>query len=345
MAQPTKNKKAKAFDEYALTKPDQLSLFEMLAPQDRPYSHTIELYDFMPIYFWGKAERVDGTYLPALERVFECRGVRYTVRIQPASVKDKQGKEKYHYPSKREELVEAALRKFVTEGQGLFLDDEAGVTFSLNQLQTELKDNGHSYSKDELKESLRICAGTNIELQSEDGGDTLMLGPIFQALGLQTRRDKNAPQGRPARAYVKFNSLVTASIKSGSFRRLNYAKSMACRSVIARRLHKRMSHHYTQASFSTPYSINLTTMIRDFGLQEYTWLSHNLHKAIAGLEELKEQEIILNYEIERTLDPAKRNALSDAKITLTPHPRFISEAIEANARQGTIRTLLVSGQA
>ena len=132
--------------------------------------------------------------------------------------------QKYHYPSKREELVEDALRKFVAEGQGLFLDDQAGVTFSLHQLQQELKRNGHSYSKDEIKESLRICAGTNIELESADGGDTIMLGNIFQSLGLQTRRDNLNADGQQSRAFVSFNPLVTASIKNGNFRRFNYAK-------------------------------------------------------------------------------------------------------------------------
>jgi hypothetical protein len=34
------------------------------------------------------------------------------VTIQPASLRDKNGEEKYFYPSKREELVEDALRKF-----------------------------------------------------------------------------------------------------------------------------------------------------------------------------------------------------------------------------------------
>lgn len=72
--------------------------------------------------------------------------------FQPASLKDKNGKEKYYYPSKREELVEDALRKFAVEGQGLFLDDAAGVTFTLHQLQQKLMNNGHSYSKDQIKD-------------------------------------------------------------------------------------------------------------------------------------------------------------------------------------------------
>ena len=74
-------------------------------------------------------------------------------------------------------------------------------------------------------------------------------------------------------------------------------------------------------------------MIRDFGLQEYKWLSHNLHKAIAGLEELKEKDVVLDYRVEKTLDQENRNALIEAKFVIKPHPNFISEVMDANQRQ------------
>ncbi|HEX8369571.1 MAG TPA: hypothetical protein VF604_13590, partial [Pyrinomonadaceae bacterium] len=159
----------KKLTNYKQEKPVQLTLFELLLPSEKPYSNTVELYDFIPKYHWGKVERVNGTFLKSLDREFECRGMRYQVTIQPASLKDKNGEEKYYYPSKREELVEDALRKFAVEGQGLFLDDAAGVTFTLHQLQQELASNGHSYSKDQIKDALLICAKTNLTVTSEDG--------------------------------------------------------------------------------------------------------------------------------------------------------------------------------
>lgn len=123
----------KKIDEFEHFKPAQMSLFEMLQPQEREFSNTIELYDFIPKYFWGKSNRINGKFLDQLEREFECRSTRYRVKIDPAKISDRDGVTRDYYPSKREELVEDALRKFACEGQGLFLDDQAGVTFTLSK--------------------------------------------------------------------------------------------------------------------------------------------------------------------------------------------------------------------
>ena len=325
-----KTAKAKKLDDYKQDKPVQLSLFELLLPNEKPYSNTVELYDFIPKYHWGKVERVNGMFLKSLEREFECRSVRYRVSIQPASLKDKNGEEKYYYPSKREELVEDALRKFAVEGQGLFLDDAAGVTFTLHQLQQELMSNGHSYSKDQIKDALLVCAKTNITVTSEDGNAILVSG-LFETLGLQTREDWES-KGQKSKAFVRFNPLVTQGIKSRKFRQFNYETSMSYKNVIARQLHKRMSHHYTQASVTQPYAINLTTIIRDFGLTAYERLSHNLRDVEMALDEMRSKDVILDFNIEKTLDPEQRNKMIEARITITPHPRFAGEVMSGNKR-------------
>lgn len=325
---------SKRLDEYEHSQPVQLDMFQLLLPEEKRFSNTIELYDFIPKYFWGKAQRVAGAFLKSLEREFECKGSRYKVRVNPARIKDADGEVRDHFPSKREELVEDALRKFASEGQGLFLDDQASVTFTLYQLQQELKTNGHSYNKDELKDALMICAQTSIVVTSEDG-TTVLVSNLFETLGLQTREDWQG-QGQKTRAFVRFNPLVTKSIKDRSFRLFNYETSMAYKSVIARQLHKRLAHRYTQASLSNTYSIMLTTIIRDFGLTAYDRLSHNLRDVQAALEEMKEKDVILFYEVHKTLDPQKRNKVVDAKIVITPHPKFSSDVVHANKRHRTL---------
>lgn len=321
----------KKIDEFEQSKPAQMSLFEMLLPQDREFSNTIELYDFIPKYFWGKSKRIGGKFLDQLEREFECRSVRYRVKIDPAKITDHDGVTRDYYPSKREELIEDALRKFACEGQGLFLDDQAGVTFTLYQIQQELKRLGHTYSIREIKDALLICAKTNITVSTEDG-KSILVSSLFETLGLQTRADWQG-QGEKTKAFVRFNSLVTQSIKQQTFRQLNYDQAMSYKSVIARQLHKRMAHHYPQASFSNPYHFLLTTIIRDFGLTEYAQLRDNLRDVQTALDEMKEKGIIMSYKIERTLDSKRRNKLIDAKFVLTPDARFISEVIKANKRQ------------
>lgn len=323
--------KAKRLDEYRQA---QLDMFQLLLPDEKRFSNTIELYDFIPKYFWGKAERVGGKFLESLVREFECRGRSYKVEIKPASIRDKKGAERYYYPSKREEVVEDALRKLAAEGHGMFLDDQASVTFSLYQLQQELKNNGHSYSKEQIKDALMICAQTSLVVTSEDGS-TVLVSNLFETLGLQTREDWQG-QGKKTRAFVRFNPLVTKSIKDGSFRLFNYQTSMGYKNIIARQLHKRLAHHYTQASLSSPYSILLTTIIRDFGLTQYEWLSQNLRDVEAAIEEMKEKNVLLSHEVKKTLDRRQRNKLVDALIILIPHPDFSSDVIHANRRQRTL---------
>lgn len=329
--------KAKKLGEYDQTKPTQLTLFEMLLPNEREFSNTVELYDFIPKYHWGKVQRINDKFLDSLEREFECRGVKYKVKIRPASVEDRNGVERYYYPSKREELVEDALRKFVAEGQGVFLDEQAGVTFSLYQLQEELKRNGHSYSKDQIKDALLICARTNMTVTSENG-TSILVSNLFETLGLQTREDWK-DQGNKTRAFVRFNSLVTKSITNRTFRQLNYEKVMSYKNVIARQLHKRMSHHYLQASFTNPYHLLLSTIIRDFGLTQYAQLRDNLRDILIALDEMIEKKVILSYKVEKVLENSKRAKLLDAKLILMPDPSFVNEIIGANRLQARLKSI------
>lgn len=328
---------AKKLNEYNHTKPAQLTLFEMLLPDEREYSNTVELYDFIPKYHWGKVQRINDKFLDSLEREFECRGIKYKVKIRPASVEDRNGVERYYYPSKREELVEDALRKFVAEGQGVFLDEQAGVTFTLYQLQEELKSNGHSYSKDQIKDALLICARTNLTVTSE-GGTSVLVSNLFETLGLQTREDWK-DKGKKFRAFVRFNSLVTKSITSRTFRQLNYEKVMSYKNIIARQLHKRMSHHYVQASFTNPYHFLLSTIIRDFGLTQYAQLRDNLRDMQTALDEMVKKQVLLSYKVEKILENSKRAKLLDAKFLLIPDPSFVSEIIGANRLQAKMKVI------
>lgn len=328
----------KKLEDFERTNPLQLELFGFIQPSEKRYSNTIELYDFMPKYHFGKVERIGGEFLRVLEREFECRGTRYKVEIAPAVITDRDGVKRYHYPSKREELVEDALRRFATTEKGLFLDDRASVTFTLYQLQQELKQNGHSYSISQLKDALYICAKTTITVTTEDN-KAVLISNMFETLGLQTREDWKE-KGTKAKAFVRFNSLVTESIKNGAYRQLNYAKAMSYSSVVARQLHKRMSHHYTQASIMQPYHIMLSTIIRDFGLAEYERPSQNLHYVVKALEEMKGKAVLLSYTVQKTVDVENRRKILDAKFILTPHPFFASELTGANVRHGKIKKQL-----
>lgn len=324
-------KKPKLFSQHAQEKPFQLTLFELLKDEEE-YSHTIELYDFMPKYVWGKVERVGGVYLPTLKREFECRGRKYSLEITPARISDGNA-EIECFPSKREEMVEDALRKMMAEGQGIFLDGESGISFTLYQLQKELKDTGHSYSTQQIKQALTILARTGIELKSEDAEVEIHFSPI-ETLGFKGKNDEK-------QTFVRFSPLVTKSIRERNFRLINYEQIMSYKGVIARLLHKRMSHHYTQASLTDPYHFLLTTIIRNFGLTRQAQLRNNQIEVERALQEMKEKNVVLNYKADKIIESASRTKLIDVKFSIQPHPFFVSDIKKANVRKQKENTLLL----
>lgn len=317
-----RREKPKTFERYDHKRPLQLTFFEILEPENKQYSNTVEIYDFLPKEFLGKAPRVSNVYLPRLEREFECRGVRYKMKLDPARIEGKDGVVREYYPSQREEIVEDCLRKLMVEGGGVFLDDQASVRFTLYQLQKELGDNGHTYSYTQIRESLEVLTKTNIELSSEDGKVRLIFSPI-ETLGIKG-------EGGETQTFVRFSPLVTNSIKDRKFRLINYKKVMGYRSAIARKLHKRLSHFYIQASLSDKYTVLLSTLIRDFGLTKYSQMSKNLRDFEKAVEELKESNTILNFYKEEIKQTSPRIKVIDYKLSFQAHFEFIGDVKKAN---------------
>jgi len=233
-----RREKPKSYERYDHQHPLQLSLFEILEVENRQYSNTVEIYDFLPKEFLGKATRVADTYLPRLEREFECRGIKYKMKLDPARVEDKDGTVREFYPSQREEVVEDCLRKLMVEGRGIFLDDQASVRFTL---------------------------------------------------------------------YL-----------------------MGYRSAVARKLHMRLSHFYIQASLTDKCSALLSTLIRDFGLTKYSQMSKNLRDFEKAVEELKDSNTVLNFSKEEIKQERPRLKVIDYRLTIQPHPEFVSDVKKAN---------------
>ncbi len=313
-----------------------MKLFEFLEQTDvltsktaySEYSRSVELYDFMPKYVWKGQEKIrreNSGFLPMLEREFECRSRAYTLIIHPAGIKDDEtGEAKYYYPGETEEIVEDVLRKLAIENGGLFLDDQAGITFSIHQIRQELIEIGHQRTFEEIKRALHILKKTIYELISSDKKDRIIFSPI-ENLGLRGREGET-------QTFVVFSRLVTESVKNVTFRLYNYKRVMRYKSLIARQLHKRMAHHFTQASIMTRYSINLTTLIRDFGLTAQSSLGKNLEKVEIALKEMasKESNVILNYNFNKTVDVKNRNKIVDVLIEIQPTHEFAQEVRKAN---------------
>lgn len=333
----TVRKAKKSIEDYEQSKPVQLELFESLLPNDKHFSNTIEFYDFCPKYVYWRNERVQDKFLDRIEREFQCRGVEYNLSIDPAKVKDSDGVVRDYFPGLVEELVEDALRKLAVDGHGLFLDDQAAVTFTLYELQQELAKNGHTYSLEQIKKALMVCVGTTIHITTPSG-ETVFSDHLFETVGLNTREDWKG-QGKKTKAFVRFNSLVTKSIKEGSWRQFNYEVSMRFKHVVSRQLNKRMSHNFTQANLATNYTISLSTMLRDFGLTIYEYPRDNIRQVKKALDEMVANRVIRAYEINGIFDETRKNKLVDAMIVIKPDLLFASQTIRANIKQREVKEL------
>jgi hypothetical protein len=317
-----------------LKEPEQL-IFDFFIEQDeedQKYSQSIELYDAIPKYYWGKQQRDDRGGLPILKRVFKHKNLEYEVQIRPARLIIK-GEEKHFYPGVREELVEDALRKIATEGRVRKVENLYGLEFSLHELKKELDRTGHNYSKVQIKEALTICNGTGITLICKSGGNSIeMMETLFPSLILVSREKWIESKQR---AVVRFNTLVTRSIEQRSFRQINYERSMKLASSLARWIHKRMSHNYRQAqSFQNTYTIHLSTIIRDSGIVAYKRKSDSKKYVLKVLAELVKEDVIYKFDEENI---KKGRLLVDVKFILNPTMIFSGEMKRANALAKAIK--------
>lgn len=313
----------KDIEQYKQTKPVQLQLFELDDPE---YSNSIELYDAMPKYYIGGAEREKGKSvdsLPILNREFMHRGRPYKIDIMPAAILNKKtGRTVYYYPSQREELVEDALRKIATRGGAMQFDDKIGVKFTYYQLQQELQKMGHGYSIAEVKLAIDIMGKAGIELTSKDD-QVSVTSNFFTWVGKETH-EKNGRE----RVVAMFHNLVTRSINQGTYRTFNYDRLMKMRMPLSRWLYKRISHLFSQATVNNPYQIKLSTIIRDSGMKSYKTISERTRQVEKALTELKTNKVITRFEKDVVKE---KNKILEVLYSLFMGEKFVADAKKANA--------------
>ena len=316
----------------------QMELFFLTGRSDEKYSHLIDLYDLVPKYTYGKTpERIDGKFLPIINHKFNLDNTTYELTIKPAllAIRDKEGNvvgEKAFYPGLREEVVEEALRKICVEGYGRMMKDfnedrgEAGVIYTLYMLRQELKRNGHSYSQQEIKDAIEILASTIVELRAIEGKDKvdIMMSPIFTSVGFSTRDDweKN---GKNTKAFVRFNPLVTAGIRSKNFRQYSYYVSMKFRYTLSRYLYKRLVYFFRYANRINDHHF-MASEIRDAAkLPVEKYMSPTHRRISQALDELVDKEILSGYKADEQYDKHNAKKLLDVKYTLYAHGKFIAD--------------------
>jgi hypothetical protein len=335
------------------TQPNQLTLFQTFFPDDADnYSNTIDLYDAVPKYFASHQRmaqhRKAGVFLSSLQRRFKHNDAWYDLIIKPARIIDKNGNEKEYYPTSREEIVEEALKKIACDrAKGVFLNDTAGVQFTLYELDKELRNQGHAIRWPDLIMALKICRSAGIEITGAKG-KAVVDSPIFPFLLLRTREEwRENP--REVFCYVQFNPLVTYSIHKMTYRQFDYVTFMKLTKPLSRYLFKRLSHNYKQASFTDPYHILHSTLVRDSALINTKRIQDQIRNVRETLDELsgnppkrgkrKGQDgsvrVLTHYE--RVENKGPRNKIEDVSYILFPHPDFIAEMKRANRRANEIK--------
>jgi hypothetical protein len=299
-------------------------------------SNTIELWDSIPKFSVSQQAmnglRTKEGLLPRLEKTFIYKDNEYKIRVTPAIIDSDDDLPKAYYPSANEELVEDALRKIASEQEKGFFDKpdfKSGVVFSLHLLRKELTKRGHSRSYYEIVKSLNILSGSHIEIMLPDGKGFAKTNYLPSLAAVSKQQLKDDPK---AKWVAHFHPLVTQSIDSLSFRQFNYHQMMSHSTQLARWIHKKLSHNYTNASYTVPYQIWLSTIRRDSGLLEYKRTNDTVRKLEEALIELKNNTVLITFNRQEDLR-GERNKILDIKYSLSPHPEFVKDVKAANKRQ------------
>ncbi len=363
-----------------LSKSRQYDLFSTFFGEVPELSNTIELWDAIPKYavsarMQNNKRNADGR-LPVYEQSFVYSG-RYKgkriekscrIEVHPTllktKIKDEKGKyiknkkSEYEYafidfyPSADEELVEEIIKKIFTDQQCGIHDSgntESWVRFSLQMIRKELKARGKARSIDEIKRSIDILSTSVVRLY-EDGDDTpIYTNPILTDV---TRVNRKLYLTDGSLTWVaKLPALVSKSVNELTYRQFNYGVLMSLSTQLARWLHKRLSHNYTNASFMDNYGILFTSIQRDSGLlaqmrtvpkskpkKQVPNTSANIKLLEAAFDELKVGSVLHSWE--RLEERREGRKIVDVKYSLHAHSEFIKEVKAANKRLKDSREML-----
>lgn len=315
---------------------DELTLLFQLKDGERDkYSNTIELYDAIPKYVWGRRPNPEkNPHLDPIKRVFEHRGHEFKVTLRPARIEDKDGVDRDYFPGKTEELVEDAMRKIAADGAGKMLRDGYASPYSLYGIQKELSSMGHNFNIPQIKRAIQVLNRTSMSIECTDDQNyvNVVEESLFGKVGWRSKKDWNE-RGKDSdnKSFVVFHSLVDRSIKMQSFRRIDYEKAMSFDHNLSRYLFKRLSHNYTQADSEAPYDIGVRTIYRNAGMAIQKSISTNYKKLEPIIAELIAKKVIVRCD--RLRDVHEKNnprKIHDIILRFIPHPDFVKQVLHAN---------------
>lgn len=203
-------------------------------------------------------------------------------------------------------------------------------------IRKELQARGKTRNLDAIKRSIDILSKTHISLFLDDTDDPVYSAPILSDVTRVTRQKYLTDTS--ITWVARLPALISKSVNDLTYRQFNYGVLMSLSSQIARWLHKRLSHNYTNASFMDPYDILFSSIQRDSGLLTYTRTNDNLKVLETALAELQGSRILQSWE--RVDERREGRKILDIKYALRAHSDFIKDVKAANARLKDSRATL-----
>ena len=335
----------KKIDHYE-QKPIQIDLFNYFGTKTK-YSNTVELYESMPKYFYGKQRRIESKeakaeILPILERNFIFKEKKYHITILPAKIKDsKTGITKEYYPSKREEIIEDVLKKMAFQGRGVYFDELFGLMFSLREVEQELTKHGHGYKREEIKQAIIINSRATLSVVSDDN-EIQLESHFFETAILGQRVQKGNNTSNEQYTLVRFNPLVTKSIKEKSIRNVNIDTCLKYNSPLARYLHKRISHNFQpDRDGMRAFRMKLSTIVNDSGMHKNETLRKDFEEVKDALDEMKDAQSIGKFMIDPIYAIKPKNKIIDYMVCIFASDTLTSEIIQANVESKRINSIKI----
>lgn len=317
----------------------QYDMFSNFLDNDKGnMSNLVEVWQSIPKYFLTphqtkQLRTKDGLAQPyKLEYTTRAQSgevVSFTVKIQPALIEQKDGTSKAFFPSVTEELVEEALKKiFATQVSGMHVPEklQSWVKFSIKAIEKELKETGRTRNHNEIKHALEVMRNCNIIVYRE--GKEIYNEKILSSYVAVSREEYL--DDSDALHLVRLPSLISEGINSLRYKQFNYERLMSCDYQLTRWLYQRFISRYTQADHYNSYHFKFSDIQQSSGLLMQANPRHNRVKMLEALDELREKQVLLGYEVKEHKEGRK---ICEVTYEVRPHPIFVKEQKAANKRR------------
>lgn len=315
---------------------DTLRTFQPVGKENTDaLSNTFLFWESIPKYCNNgheqSQERARKGYLESIKKQFPISDVRppdNTMVMHPARIEDSEtDKFKEYFPTFFDEKIERVLIKlYLDKDRGGFhrVENEFGafVRFRIRDIRRMLAESGAQSSHADVLHSLRVLAGTRLEIVNKrgDAHKETILGSLTE------------PSDTDCYYVVRFNTIVSTAIIDRSYRQFPFETWMGLRRSLSRWLLLRMCSqknlgkdfpHYVKASAALEAGVCTAQRPND--------RTKAFYKAI---EELRDAGVV-TYEDKSDIRVNKirqKGVTVDTEFYLQPTGNIVSHVISANGR-------------